>query len=143
VRTIVVYGPDPAERNFFYQVLAAGRAATPMRVPVDQLGNPTFGPDLAAAALELAARGAGGVWNVAGPDASLDRVAFARLICHAAGLDDGFLVPATTAELAQPAPRPLNGALSTAKLEAAGVRMRSARKALALWSRAEAAWTYV
>lgn len=125
-RTIVVYGPDPQEKNFFYQVVSGARAGRSIRVPNDQTGNPTYGPDLAAALIELMARGETGIWNVAGPDTNMDRVAFARSICQSEGLDAALVEPVATAELAQPAPRPPNGSLSIVKLNAAGIAMRSA-----------------
>jgi dTDP-4-dehydrorhamnose reductase len=106
VRTNVVYGAHRDEKNFVYAVLRAARAGTPMRVVTDQLSNPTYGPDLAAASVELAERGLLGVINVAG-DAVLPRLDFARLVCDEFGLDPGLLVPVTTAELNQRAPRPL------------------------------------
>jgi dTDP-4-dehydrorhamnose reductase len=106
VRTNVVYGAHRDEKNFVYAVLRAVRAGTPMRVVTDQRSNPTYGPDLAAASVELAERGLLGVINVAG-DAVLPRLDFARLVCDEFGLDPGLLVPVTTAELNQRAPRPL------------------------------------
>jgi len=139
-RTIVVYGPDPQEKNFFYQVVAAGREGRSMRIPKDQTGNPTYGPDLASALVELLARGASGTWNIAGPDDDLDRVEFARLICEEEGLDFGFIEPVATEDLGQPAPRPLNGSLSIAKLRGAGIVMRSAAEVLGDRKRAGGRW---
>ena len=106
VRTTVVYGPDSRERNFVYAVLRSARTGAPMRVVTDQLSSPTYAPDLAAACVELAERGVSGVMNIAG-DLVLPRLDFARLVCDAFGLDPGVLVPVTTAELNQRAPRPL------------------------------------
>jgi len=106
VRTTVVYGPDPKEKNFVYAVLRAARMGSPMRVVTDQISSPTYAPDLAAACVELAERGVAGVINLAG-DVVLPRLDFARLVCDEFGLDPGVLAPVTTAELSQRAPRPL------------------------------------
>ncbi|HXH07979.1 MAG TPA: dTDP-4-dehydrorhamnose reductase [Vicinamibacterales bacterium] len=110
VRTSVVYGRDPQERNFVYQVLQSARGARRLRPARDQRSSPTYSRDLAAAVLELCERGLDGLWHLAGA-ATLDRLAFARLVCETWGLDSDWLVPVTTAELAQPAPRPLRGGL--------------------------------
>jgi dTDP-4-dehydrorhamnose reductase len=142
VRTIVVWGPDLRQKNFASQVIRHALGGKEMSVPVDQIGNPTYGPDLASAVLQLMERPAGGVWNVAGPEAHLDRVAFAKLICQTLGLDGGFIKSVTTAQLGQPARRPLNGSLATAKLEAAGLSLRATAEALQAWRRGEWEWPW-
>jgi dTDP-4-dehydrorhamnose reductase len=141
LRTICVYGPDPQAKNFAYTVIAAGRAGRPLLVPSDQRGNPTFGPDLALAALALMERRAEGMWNVAGPEASLDRAVFANAICAAAGIAPGFLRPVPTADLQQPASRPLNAGLDISRLREAGIRMRPLADALDAWCRGSYRWS--
>jgi len=120
VRTTVVYGPEPQGKNFVYQLLRRGRAGERMRVPDDQVSSPTCNVDLAAASVELAERGIGGVYHVAGPEV-LDRHAFARLACREFGLDEAMLTPVATAALGQRARRPLR----------AGLRIDRARAVLA------------
>lgn len=141
-RTIVVWGPDPQEKNFAYQLVRNARSSRTMPVPSDQLGNPTFGPDLAAAVLGLIERSAGGIWNVAGPETDLDRATFARSLCRGLGLDDSFIEPVTTDRLGQVARRPLNGALATAMLEGAGLSIRDTVEALAAWRAGEWDWPW-
>ena len=142
VRTIVVWGPDPQQKNFAYQVVGSALSRQPMRVPVDQLGNPTYGPDLASVIIQLLERQAGGMWNVAGPEPEMDRVAMARLLCRTLNLDDGFIQRVATAELQQPAHRPLNGTLSTDKLSAAGLELRATADALEAWRGGEWEWPW-
>ena len=132
-RTMLVWGPDPQEKNFAYQVVRHARAQKPLRVPCDQRGNPTYGPDLAAALIALMERGAGGVWHVAGPEAELDRFAFARLLCDQLGLAPAFLNPVTTAQSDRPVRRPLNGSLATDKLAAAGLTLQTVAEAVRAW----------
>ncbi len=78
VRTAVVYGPERQEKNFVHQLIRRCRAGERMPVPTDQTSSPTYNRDLAAASIELAERGATGVWHVAGTSV-LDRYAFAIL----------------------------------------------------------------
>ncbi|HET9488688.1 MAG TPA: dTDP-4-dehydrorhamnose reductase [Methylomirabilota bacterium] len=117
VRTTVVYGPEPQGKNFVYQLLRRLRAGERMTVAVDQRSSPTYNEDLAAASVELAERGVGGVIHVAGPDI-LDRYAFARTACEVFDLDPESLTPVPTAELSQRAPRPLNAGLRTDRARA-------------------------
>ncbi len=120
VRTTVVYGPELQGKNFVYQLLRRARAGERMRVPADQVSSPTYNADLAAASVELAERGCGGVYHVAGPEV-LDRHAFARDVCRVFGLDQALLEPVKTPSLGQLARRPLQ----------AGLRIDRARALLA------------
>jgi dTDP-4-dehydrorhamnose reductase len=145
VRTTVVYGPDPQEKNFVHALLRAGRAGTSMRVVTDQVSSPTYAPDLAAAAVELAELGFTGVIHLAG-DAVVSRLDFARVVCEVFGLDPGLLVPVTTAELNQRAPRPLRAGLAIdrarglLKTQLRGPRAGLAAMRQALEAAAAAAW---
>ena len=115
VRTTLVYSHNPASRNFIMQLISNHRSAVRMRVPTDQFTNPTYAPDLAAAALDLAEKGAAGIYNVAGPD-WLNRHEFALKACAAFGFDPAFMEPRPTPELGQAAARPLKAGLRTEKL---------------------------
>ena len=117
LRTTVVYGPDPQEKNFVFQVLRALRAGRRMRVPLDQVSSPTYGPDLARASVRLLELGCRGTYHVAGPEVC-DRYTFARLIGETFRLDVSLLEAVPTATLGQTARRPLQGGLKTEKLEA-------------------------
>jgi dTDP-4-dehydrorhamnose reductase len=110
-RTMGVYGEEPQQKNFVYQVVRALRAGKPMTVPSDQSGNASYAGDVAAISLKLVEQGANGIWNVAGPDPNLNRRDFALRIAREYGLDPGLLRFVPTAELGQPAPRPRQGGL--------------------------------
>ena len=115
LRTCWVYGPDPQRKNFFARVcdtLAAGR---PLVVPVDQHGQPTYGPDLARVAVELVERGARGTFHAVGPR-SLSRLSWARLIAESRGLPRELIEGRTTRALQPAAPRPLRVRLDRRKL---------------------------
>jgi dTDP-4-dehydrorhamnose reductase len=117
IRTTVVYSYSPGSKNFIMQLIANRKAGAKMRVPADQFSNPTHAPDLARAVLELAQKGASGVFNVVGPN-WLNRYDFALKACAAFGFSADFVEPAATAALGQAAPRPLQAGLRTQKLQA-------------------------
>lgn len=115
VRTTVVYTWRPGSRNFLMQVLDG----KPMRVPNDQISNPTLTENLAGAISELVERGLDGIFNVVGAD-RVDRHAFALRIARRFGLDEKLYASVATEELRQRAPRPLS----------AGLRIDKARRTL-------------
>jgi dTDP-4-dehydrorhamnose reductase len=61
VRTAWVYGRHGA--NFPRTMVQAARAGKPLTVVNDQIGAPTYAPDLGAAILDLLESGASGIWN--------------------------------------------------------------------------------
>jgi dTDP-4-dehydrorhamnose reductase len=130
-RTTTVYGPELQGKNFVFQVVAKARKGETMQVPHDQVSTPSYGPDVARAVVELVEARARGTFHVAGPDL-IDRAAFGRLACEVLGLDPRTIVPVATADLGQPAARPLRGGLRCDKLASLGldVRLRDAREGL-------------
>jgi dTDP-4-dehydrorhamnose reductase len=117
VRTTVVYGLEPQAKNFVYRLrglLAEGRE---IPVPADQVGNPTYAPNLARAATTLARSGATGIYHVAGRD-RVSRYEFALEVARVFSLPGDPIRPVTTAELHQPAPRPLSAGMKLEKAQA-------------------------
>ncbi len=102
-----------------------------MKVPQDQVSTPTYNRDLVRAALGLVEARAAGVFHVAGPEL-LGRLEFAQQVTRALGLDASLLEGVTTAELKQPAARPLDSGLSTFRIAAQypQLRMRTLAEAL-------------
>ena len=130
LRTSVVYGPEAQEKNFVYQLIRACREGRPFRPASDQRASSTYNPDLAVASVELCEQGAEGLYHVAGAD-TLDRWAFAQLIVTTFELDGSRLSPVKTAELGQPAPRPLDGGLRIDKAQSmVRTRLRGAAEGL-------------
>lgn len=117
LRTTWVYGPEGQGKNFAYQLARSLSAGRPQTCPSDQLSTPSYGPDVARAAVLLAELGQTGLFHVAGPEL-LDRVQFARTLASSFGLDPSLIIGNPTAELAQAAARPLRGGLLTPKLDA-------------------------
>ena len=116
VRTTVVYGADPAGKNFLYTLLRHLRTGQPLRVPRDQISTPTWNRDLAAAVLALLDAEARGIVHVAGPE-RLDRLQFAQVVAGFFGLDPALVAGLPTAALGQLAARPLLSGLATSRLE--------------------------
>jgi len=117
VRTTAVYGWDRASRNFAMQVWERLGAGQTLRAPDDQWCNPTLADALAEATLRLVQMDAAGVVNVVGRD-RMTRADLARHLARAMALDPALVAPVPTAALGQKAPRPLQGGLTTARLEA-------------------------
>ena len=115
IRTTVVYSFDRGGNNFIMQLINNCSRGLEMKVPRDQYSNPTYAPELADFMLELALSGKSGIYNVAGAD-RLSRYEFALKACEAFGFKKDFLKPVSTADLNQPAGRPLKAGLKMDKL---------------------------
>lgn len=116
LRTCWVFGPERQGKNFAYQLVKALRAGKPLPCPSDQWSSPSYGPDVALAAVRLAEEGRSGLWHVAGPE-TIARPDFARALAEGFGLDPSGIVSKPTAELGQGAPRPLRGGLRNVRIE--------------------------
>jgi len=118
LRTSWVYGPDAQGKNFVYRAVRTLRSLQRLTTANDQFGQPTYGPDLARATVELAEREHNGTYHIVGPD-RLTRFAFARLIAHVYHLDADRVQGVPTVELKQSAPRPKQVWLARHKLRQA------------------------
>ena len=134
LRTTVVYGFDPAEKNFLYSLRRAALERRTVRAPIDQISTPTYNKDLALAAIRLVEARRNGVFHVCGREL-LSRYDFAIAAIHAMGLNASFLTGVTTAELKQVAPRPLIAGLLTNKLKQAlpDLRMHGVDEGVREW----------
>jgi dTDP-4-dehydrorhamnose reductase len=116
VRTAWVFG---AGNDFLSQ--AIGRLALGKEVGgiVDQTGSPTYVGHLAERLLALVLSGLRGVVHLAGPEA----VTWHQFLSRAARLGNlpGHVLEQKADELARPAPRPANSALTSVRLEGAGI----------------------
>lgn len=131
-RTTVLYGYAPNVRpNFVLWLLEQLAGGQRVRVVADQIGSPTLADNLAEMVLALVAGGARGVYHTVGLS-RMDRYSFARLAAEVFGLDGSLIDPITTAELNQPAPRPLAAGLSVARFQQQfpAVRVLTARAGL-------------
>ena len=129
VRTAWLYGPPG--RDFPAKILAAAArlpAGEPLTVVADEIGSPTYAPDLAAALLDLAARAEPGLYHLVN-DGAASRLEWAAMVL--ARCRPGQPLRAIRqAEYPRPSTPPAWGVLSTAKAAAAGVTMRHWHDAL-------------
>jgi dTDP-4-dehydrorhamnose reductase len=129
VRVHGVFGWERQGKNFVVRLVQSLSEGKTMAVPSDQIGSPTYAPNLSNALRELIEKDKRGVYHLVGTTV-IDRYSFARLIARVFELDEKLIVPKTTAELKQKAARPLKSGLRVDKAQ----RDLSSR----LWSAEEA-----
>jgi dTDP-4-dehydrorhamnose reductase len=128
-------------KNFVRSMLALAQTHDEVRVVSDQIGCPTWTPDLAHASVAVAlwlrqrAPGEQHVFHYAGAEA-INRAEQAEAIFEAAaarGLKRARVVPVSTSEFPTPARRPLNARLDSSKIVATlGLVARPWRAAITL-----------
>jgi len=129
VRTAWVFGRRG--RNFVDTILTRARAGDPLRVVDDQVGSPTYAPDLACMLARLGAERRSGVYHVTN-SGTTSWHGLAREAVELAGLDPSSIATMQSSELDRPAPRPANSRLENRALRIAGVPLlRHYRDALA------------
>jgi dTDP-4-dehydrorhamnose reductase len=114
VRTTVVYGWERQGKNFIYRLVKLLREGSTIRVPMDQIGTPTYAPELAQNAIKLAKMDVQGVIHIAGANC-INRYEFAIETAKVFGLPQDLVIPVSTKELNQLAERPLSAGLKTKK----------------------------
>jgi dTDP-4-dehydrorhamnose reductase len=116
VRTMTVWGQGHGMKTSFVEFVRNSLAARKnIRIVTDQLGNPTLAEDLALAIWKLAEGGRSGLYHVAGSERN-SRFEWAQAIAAHYGLDPSLIEPCLTADLKQPARRPLKSGLRIDKL---------------------------
>ena len=116
-RTMVLYGyAQGVKANFVLWLIQSLEKKTTVRVVDDQVGNPTLADDLAYGIIRGMELGRTGIYNIAGRDI-VSRYDFALKIARAFKLDESLVTPIKTAQLRQPAQRPLQSGLITLKAE--------------------------
>lgn len=117
IRTTVVYGWEGQGKNFVVRLLRSLETSQTVRVPDDQVGSPTYAPNLADASVELTESDFRGIFHVVGPE-RVSRYEFAREVARVFGYSADLVQPITTKELKQAAPRPLNAGMTVARAAA-------------------------
>jgi dTDP-4-dehydrorhamnose reductase len=128
VRVAWLFGPGGA--NFVTKILAAAERGGALRVSVDELGNPTYAPDAAAAIAKLAATGRFGTYHLTNAG-FCSRHEFACEIMRLAGRPVLPIAPILSAEWPRPSRPPLHAVLANTNGAAQGIALRPWREALA------------
>ncbi len=115
-RTQILYGAGIGIKSSFVNWLVLSlQAGRHVQVVTDQIGNPTYAPDLAEAIDRLIDKEAYGLFHVSGPEA-LSRYAFALIIADVFELDKDLIEPVSSSGFQQKAPRPGNSSFVLDKL---------------------------
>jgi len=130
IRTAWLYGPPG--NDFPTKILAAADrlpADEPLKVVADEIGSPTYTPDLAHAIIELLGLTSGGVFHLAAGDTG-SRFDFARAVIE--GCRHGrSMVPISRNDFVRASNPPPWAVLDCSAAAALGVRLRPWRDALA------------
>jgi dTDP-4-dehydrorhamnose reductase len=117
VRTNVLYGATQFGRpDFVKWVFNSLSEKKEIRIVKDQINNPTYIDDLSSAISKIIEFDKVGIYNVGGAEL-LSRLDFTYKIADFFKLDKSLITPIITADLNQPAPRPLNSGLINIKAE--------------------------
>jgi dTDP-4-dehydrorhamnose reductase len=135
VRVNALYGWELERKNFVMGLIERLSGGQEMRVPVDQVGCPTYAENLVDAILELVDLKQRGILHVAG-NCPMNRYEFACTAAEIFGLNKSLLVPIKTPELEQKAPRPLKAGLRIEKAQQIlSTRLLGPREGLGLMKR--------
>ncbi len=118
VRTAWTFAPWG--HNFVRSIIRAAKERGALTVVDDQVGCPTYAPDLADGIWRLAATTAYGTYHMTNAGI-VSRLQFARDIVAAAGLSNVPVDPIKSADLNQPAARPAYAPLASVNLPKAGI----------------------
>lgn len=121
VRTSWLFGPGP--HNFVLTIRRLLAEREQLRVVNDQVGCPTYAPDLAEVLLFLLESGGTGIFHATNCG-SCTWFEFAREIARQSGADPERIAPCTTDEYPTPARRPASSILRSRRLEELGCPVR-------------------
>lgn len=117
LRTNILFGPAKYGRpDFVKWVINSLTSGKQINIVTDQIGNPTYLDDVVQGMLKIIQYRKPGIYNIAGRDI-LSRYDFTLMIADFFKLDKSFINKILTADLNQPAKRPLKSGLITLKAE--------------------------
>lgn len=114
IRTVGVFGQERKKKNFVQQILKSIFSGKDVFAPEDQYMNPILSNDLASVTTRLVKDDISGVVNVAG-DTCISKYDFAKKIATYFDYSDK-VIPLTSNEMKQRAPRPKMGCLDCSEL---------------------------
>jgi dTDP-4-dehydrorhamnose reductase len=116
LRPTVIYGWDPDGMNFFMQLYRNQKEKKEMKIPIDQMSNPTYINDLCELIVKiLKSPGIYGTFIATGPE-SMSRYELGLKLCNYMGWDKKFILPVETKNFGQHAKRPINNSTSSKKI---------------------------
>ncbi|HXW00861.1 MAG TPA: dTDP-4-dehydrorhamnose reductase [Anaerolineae bacterium] len=130
VRTAWVF--SPGGHNFPAKIIAAADAGKPLRVVADEVGNPTYAPDLAQAIAQLIETGVYGIYHFTNAG-YCSRCDFAKEILRLSGREHIPIEPITLAEYPRPSTVPPFTPLANTKGAELGIELRPWQEALAAY----------
>jgi dTDP-4-dehydrorhamnose reductase len=117
LRTSWLFGPGP--RNFVLTIRRLLAKQGEIKVVKDQVGCPTYAPDLAEVLLFLVQKGISGYYHGTNRE-TCSWFEFAREIARQSGADPGRVIPCPSSEYPTPARRPRCSILRSRNLEELG-----------------------
>ena len=120
----------PGGRNFIHAILDRARSTGEIRVVTDEVANPTYVKDLAAAIKKLIGTGQFGTYHFTNAG-SCSRWEFANEILRLAGCENVNNIPITSREYKRASTPPPFAALHNIAGRAIGITFRSWQEALA------------
>lgn len=125
-------------RNFIHAILGAARAGKPLRVVTNEVANPTYTSDLAAAIVRLIDTERFGIYHLVN-EGAVSRWQFARFVLDQSGYADTPIERISRHEWPRPSLPPEYTALANLAGASLGIRLRPWREALRAFLDAEAA----
>lgn len=136
VRTAWLFGPGGA--NFPSKITAAADKHGQLRVVADEVGNPTYAPDVAAAIVQLITTQQYGTYHLVN-SGQASRFEFAQATLQANGRSHVPVTPIAASEWPRQAAPPLHAVLINQTAAALGIELRPWQDALGAYVTAEAA----
>ena len=115
LRTSVIYGTGTQSR-FTNWILSYLREKRPVDPFVDQFNSPTLVDDLSQAIVKILKNNISGLFHATGPTC-VNRYDFALMLAKEFNLDSHLIIPVTSSQKKQNAPRPISTCLNSSKLE--------------------------
>ncbi len=120
----------PGGRNFIHTILRLARQNGRLRVVTDEIGNPTYSEDLAAAITQLISTEQFGIYHFVN-QGSCSRFEFAQEILRQTGLEDIEITPILSSEFKRASSPPPFGALHNIAGTAIDITLRPWQAAVA------------
>ena len=109
-------------RNFVKTMLKLAKTHDTVRVVSDQIGNPTYTPDLARLVVDMIVTDRYGIYHVTNEGEPISWYDFTKAIYRIAGVDNVTVLPVTSEEYGAKAKRPSNSRMDRSAVPANGFK---------------------